>query len=238
MLDHTEWFGSKKLLYIQTAVSRHFAIKRQLAVVASLPDSKTFNVSPSGYSPVLHYNGTSLLHIFIGPSRHWPAWTSIILQRFPAFLEMCEHWTICAWLSQSSSHIFQVLVHFHASFSRFTVKINQGMLLHVKTFDMWNNHTLPLTAIKRQLLMPQRWACGHWHKHILAVRTVYYFANLFAGHSGKNQSHYLPGTLCIYGHAYMHCNTKYCITIDMSSETITEHDKCIHNNEGHFQQAL
>jgi hypothetical protein len=43
-----------------------------------------------GYSPVLHPNGTSLPHIVTGPSRNCPAWTRIVLQKFSAFLKMCE----------------------------------------------------------------------------------------------------------------------------------------------------
>jgi len=104
MLDHTDSYGSKKLLRIPSAVSRHFAMKQQLAVTASLPDSKTFIKKPSGYSPVLHHTGTSLLHIFNGLNRKWPAWTRIILQQFPAFLKMCEHWMTCAQLSHHHTH--------------------------------------------------------------------------------------------------------------------------------------
>jgi len=172
----------------------------------------------SGYSPVLHPNGASLPHIVTGPSRNCPARTRIILQRFPAFLKMCEPSKDLCTTQSSSSHIFQVLLHFHDSFSRFTVKFNHGILLHVESFDIFNNHTLTLTVIKGQLLMPQRWACGHWDKHILAVRTIYYFANLFAGNSEKKISLIIYRAHCVYMVIYltMHCNTKHCINIHKS----------------------
>ena len=110
------------------------------------------------------------------------------------------------WLVHNSviiTHIFQVLLHFRGSFSRFTVKFNHSMLLHVKTSDTWNNHMLTLTATKWQLLMPQRWACGHCDKHILVVRTTYYFANLLARHSEKE-----PVSLFTGHTVYTGCNRR------------------------------
>jgi hypothetical protein len=53
----------------------------KICLAASLQTSRHSESSLVVIRTVLHHNGMSSLHTFIGPSGNWPVWAKIILQR-------------------------------------------------------------------------------------------------------------------------------------------------------------
>jgi hypothetical protein len=66
-----------------TEVRRELFLKPpfKMCLAASLPTPRHSESSLVVIRTVLHHNGMSSFHAFIGPSGNWPAWTNIILQR-------------------------------------------------------------------------------------------------------------------------------------------------------------
>jgi len=98
-----------------------------------------------------------------------------IIQRVPAFFktrEPSEGW--CTTLS-SPHKLFQCLVHYRSRFPQFKVKSNYARCSKSKLLTHETN-----TRLLR------RWLNNYWHhRDERAVRTIHYFAHLFAGRSEK-----------------------------------------------------